>query len=453
MTLLKEHPTNTILKNDSNEHEFAYQNLIPEPRDGLTMIMEKMILDSPPPKSFEGKRIWKKYLSNIYDQGICGSCWAFASVGALSDRFNIQSLGKIHVNLSPVRLVICDTNGLEENSIQPSPLSDPTTASNQMQKIVDHYGCGGNTVAEAWRFLYVIGTNEISCLPLDILTRATRLPSCIKITGPTYDMCNDYYFNYNNGVQYGTPAKFYSANRIYSVAGTKKHNGSELYIRSDIYKFGPVSTAMILYDDFYTSFDPVRGGIYKWDGKSKKISGHAVIIDGWGEQNGILFWWVRNSWGKQWGINGYFKIVRGTNECMIEENVVCGLPDFGYNPNLDNIKCPIMHKNMDIIQKLPKDVYTKFKVRSATDFVGGITERELYSRRILAYKKYYPLLTSGRDDMHSIDQIDPMTFFAGKVTSSEVQKHSTSEVQKHSILIIVIILIILLVITLIILLK
>ena len=31
---------------------------------------------------------------------------------------------------------------------------------------------------------------------------------------------------------------------------------------------------------------------------------------------------MANSWGKDWGQNGFFKIKRGINECQIEEFVV-----------------------------------------------------------------------------------------------------------------------------------
>jgi len=413
--LIAEKPFNTILKNDDSSHEQVYDNLIPEPREYLSTVIKHTLKHNPPPREFEGKKIWKDYLSTIYDQGSCGSCWAFASVGALADRFNIQSLGKIHVNLSPVRPVICDTNGLEESPVFPNPISDPVQASTIIQKIVDRYGCSGNTLAEAWRFLFVIGTNDISCLPLDILTmNSTTLPSCIKITSPTYDMCYDVYYNYNNGIQYGTPAKFYSANRIYSVPGTSKvKNTSEYNIRAEIYKFGPVSSAMIIYEDFY-SFDPKKT-IYKWNGKSKRISGHAVIIDGWGTENGISFWWIRNSWGKKWGLDGYFKMIRGENDCSIEDNVIVGLPNFGFNPYLSNLR-----SKYDSLYEQPRDVLTKFLVRNIGDFVGGIDDNEQYSRRILSYKKHYPLVSS--DDSENIKEIDPLHFVAGKVNEKNESK-------------------------------
>ena len=49
------------------------------------------------------------------------------------------------------------------------------------------------------------------------------------------------------------------------------------------------------------------------------IGGHAVEIVGYGEENKIPYWIIKNSWGREWGENGYFKIVRSINECNIEE--------------------------------------------------------------------------------------------------------------------------------------
>ena len=51
--------------------------------------------------------------------------------------------------------------------------------------------------------------------------------------------------------------------------------------------------------------------------------GHAIVLFGWGETpQGVKYWWGRNSWGPEWGLQGLFKIRRGTNEVGIEENVV-----------------------------------------------------------------------------------------------------------------------------------
>ena len=47
---------------------------------------------------------------------------------------------------------------------------------------------------------------------------------------------------------------------------------------------------------------------------------------GWGEEYGIKYWILQNSWGPQWGENGSFRIKRGTDESGIESMVEAADP-------------------------------------------------------------------------------------------------------------------------------
>jgi len=44
---------------------------------------------------------------------------------------------------------------------------------------------------------------------------------------------------------------------------------------------------------------------------------HAVTCVGYGTEKGINFWILKNSWGTGWGEKGYFRLFRGTNQCVI----------------------------------------------------------------------------------------------------------------------------------------
>ncbi|VDM79476.1 unnamed protein product [Strongylus vulgaris] len=57
----------------------------------------------------------------------------------------------------------------------------------------------------------------------------------------------------------------------------------------------------------------------------KEEGGHAIKIIGWGVERGIPYWIVANSWNTDWGEDGYFRILRGKNECGIEQYVTAGL--------------------------------------------------------------------------------------------------------------------------------
>ncbi|KIH54441.1 papain family cysteine protease [Ancylostoma duodenale] len=62
-----------------------------------------------------------------------------------------------------------------------------------------------------------------------------------------------------------------------------------------------------------------------WFHKWGKLMGlHAVKVIGWGTENGTDYWLIANSWNTDWGEDDNFRIVRRTNECGIESQMVGG---------------------------------------------------------------------------------------------------------------------------------
>jgi cathepsin B len=93
-------------------------------------------------------------------------------------------------------------------------------------------------------------------------------------------------------------------------------------IMAEVYTNGPVEVAFTVYEDFahYKSgvYKHITGGV---------MGGHAVKLIGWGTSDaGEDYWLLANQWNRGWGDDGYFKIIRGTNECGIEGEVVAGMP-------------------------------------------------------------------------------------------------------------------------------
>lgn len=86
---------------------------------------------------------------------------------------------------------------------------------------------------------------------------------------------------------------------------------------------GPITCGIACSDGFTYGY---KAGIYE-DTTGFMDIDHDVEIVGWGEEDGVKYWHVRNSWGTYWGMNGFFKIVRGKNNLGIEADCAFVEPD------------------------------------------------------------------------------------------------------------------------------
>lgn len=367
-----------------------------------------------PPSEFDGRVVWKDCLTPVVNQGNCGSCWAFASTSVLADRFNIQSMGRMHVRLSATKLILCDFRG-KELKID-NPLGDTLQLASMNLHSIREEACYGNSLFDAFRYLFTIGTCTEECLPydpqaaegsklkdIDAFTKSTDVPLCAAVTGPIGDMCAGSYIDTDTNKEVGTPSRFYKCIHFSAVPGIPEDNGNEERIRSGIYKWGPMASGMKVYPNFYT-FD-AKNEIYHWDGIGPRVGGHAVELVGWGEEDGVPYWIIKNSWGTNWGDNGYFRMRRGTNECGIEGNVMSATPDFFYPPSYK------------LTVPSPADTIAIQKERNSialsTNIAGGGIDLETgYTRRAMAT---YPWVDFSRPI--PLDELpDWDTFVAGRAT-------------------------------------
>ena len=98
-------------------------------------------------------------------------------------------------------------------------------------------------------------------------------------------------------------------------------------MRLELVNDGPIAVSFEVLSDFMN----YKGGIYRHTGLTDgfnpwEITNHVVLIVGYGSEAGVPFWIVKNSWGEDWGEQGYFRIIRGVDEVSFESMAVAATP-------------------------------------------------------------------------------------------------------------------------------
>ena len=193
-------------------------------------------------------RVWGG-VSDIRNQGGCGSCWAFATVGTLES--NIAIMDGDHVDLSEQWLLSCNFDG---------------------------WDCDSGGFAHDYHI--------------------DKPDPCLG-TGAVHEHSFPY-------VEWEAPCNCPYSHIYWIDDWAYVSSNTVADIKAAIYAYGPVATS--IHAD-YDAFKAYNGGIF--NACEDSDTDHAVVLVGWNDNEGGGVWILRNSWGTDWGSGGYMRIPYG----------------------------------------------------------------------------------------------------------------------------------------------
>jgi len=242
---------------DMTPAEFkAWVGSFPPPPTTSNAVPQRFTGLGDPPTSLDWND--KKAVAPIKDQGQCGSCWAFATAGALESWWFIKNgLTGTIADLSAQQLVDCSKDTC--------------------------YGCQGGWPYKALEYVTSKGLCSWGAYPYTARDGTCKDGSCTPVI-PAGALTT--YVNVS-----GEPGIFQAL------------------------QVGPVS---VLVEADTSAFQFYHSGVLDSPSCGHQID-HAIVATGYGVLSGKNYWNVKNSWGLGWGDNGYIKIVRDKKMCAIDQ--------------------------------------------------------------------------------------------------------------------------------------
>jgi hypothetical protein len=231
-------------------------------------------------------------MTPVKNQGSCGSCWAFSTVGVVEAVHNIGAGDPdLDLNLSEEYLV-----------------SD----------CLPYQSCCGGWMGTALVFVRDEGIPDEACLPYVDQYSCTCGTTCdTNCTYRTEGSCSDAACSQRCS---DWQSRLQTIEAVGSVSAGQ--------IKQSVVDRGPLTAGM--------GYGSSYGGY--WDGDIYRCTSdtgvnHGVVIVGYNDAGG--YWIIKNSWGSTWNGDGYFKI--GYGECMIESYVNYAEPPAASDQDGDTI--------------------------------------------------------------------------------------------------------------------
>ena len=190
----------------------------------------------------------------VKNQGMCGSCWAFSAAESIESQYMIQT-GKL-IELSEQEILDC-------TNIPGAGGCAGGTEQYAYQMIMERKGLSGE-----WTYPYTSFFGEAG------YCNKTRSKPLVNVHGYEELSINDYD----------------------ALVGGLILNG-------------PISISVDA-----TDWDAYESGIFNGCNKTAIDINHAVQLVGVGvDASGVGYWIIRNSWGANWGEDGYIRLIREGN--------------------------------------------------------------------------------------------------------------------------------------------
>ncbi|XP_061711456.1 procathepsin L-like [Cydia pomonella] len=199
---------------------------------------------------------WRQYnkVTHVKNQGQCGNCFIFSAVGDIEGQYAIKH-GQL-ISLSEEQVLDCLAVG----------------------------NCVGGYMEQVMQ---------------ELAQRRMKLERerDYRYVAPPKRTCHHYY-----------P----SMGVVQCTSGRSISIMNEEQLKVHLVSRGPISITLNANDFYYYR----KGILIPYKCQRKPIN-HALVLVGYGEENGQKYWTIKNSWGTAWGEQGYLRILRGVNACAI----------------------------------------------------------------------------------------------------------------------------------------